>query len=694
MSVPSPATRALWTRRLALGLIITLLLSLGPEIVANWGEPNVSKGVAEPSRVVSTNVVGNAEFVVYGSSKDQGNVLYFGSATGEIRLEFREPIEIAALQLESSLDSEFLVDVSRDAEFWTPVWEVRPEPRLEIEIRRTILTTPTLARFLRIRNQNVAYGEVPTIRALRVYAKAPEANAWPGLRPPPRQFPWLTGDEINLVKLILALVGATLAGIIFFSARRESESKVSRGMKRAYVTIAVFAGLGWWNFFQISNSEFESTHRHYKDIYHYYLGAKFAPELRYENLIRCQLAADSEDGFRQVQLTRRLTRDLQSNELVPTSQVLAEAEQCTSRFSKDRWAKFKLDNAWFRMHMPPMAWLAIGTDHGYNASPAFAVLGRPLSSLGPMSEPYFVLLASIDSFFISTMWLIAWFTFGWRGTCAALLYWGTNLVANDREFLVGSFMRLDSMFLVITGICALKTRRMGLAGFLLGCASLLRIFPGFLLVGIGIKILWDAFSRRSLLPSAPHRRLILGVLSAAMAVFILGSAAAGGPSAWNDFVGNTLKHSETPQLQNMGMGSLIAYIDRSDLRVKPRVTIQQMAESHSSDKRKLVKICLTLLVIPLLFLAVYREETWVAAMVGVVLLPFISDVNNYYWWLLTIFGFLTTRSPALILSFSSLTVAFALLGFHYPIYALAQYTWASLAMMLFLMTVLMALCWK
>jgi hypothetical protein len=167
----------------------------------------------------------------------------------------------------------------------------------------------------------------------------------------------------------------------------------------------------------------------------------------------------------------------------------------------------------------------------------------------------------------------------------------------------------------------------------------------------------------------------------------LSFVASGRATVWTEFIHNTSKHRETPKVQDMGMHSLVAHVDRTEIREQERVTTGDLEASYRSPGRRLMTGVLAVLFLPLLLVAVAGEEDWVAAILGITLLPFVTDISNYYWSVLLVFGFLLVRKEIIGLGFAALTVIFAALGLVYGYSGLGMATWAGLAMMLFFLWV-------
>ena len=107
------------------------------------------------------------------------------------------------------------------------------------------------------------------------------------------------------------------------------------------------------------------------DFYHYYVGTKYAPELRYTDLYGATLLADAQGGLR-YRNPRGEMRDLATAKLCSVMSVAAEAQRYRSRFSDSRWREFVADITWFKQQPPPQRWSLLLADHGYNGTPAWS----------------------------------------------------------------------------------------------------------------------------------------------------------------------------------------------------------------------------------------------------------------------------------------------------------------------------------
>ena len=114
-----------------------------------------------------------------------------------------------------------------------------------------------------------------------------------------------TIDLVNAIKLAIAIAGCALL-IWSVIVRRLGRPRMHRRLRDALLgTLAALSALCWSNFFQFHYSQYF----HPSDLYHYYVGAKYFPELGYTKLYECTAAADIAAGLK-AQPTGRL-REIQ-----------------------------------------------------------------------------------------------------------------------------------------------------------------------------------------------------------------------------------------------------------------------------------------------------------------------------------------------------------------------------------------------
>src|SRR5690606_7310585 len=112
----------------------------------------------------------------------------------------------------------------------------------------------------------------------------------------------------------------------------------------AIALIGVLGVAGWFNFGKFHGG---TNFVHVWEHYHYYMGAKYFPELRYTRLYECSAVAEMELRGKE-RVLKRTMRDLTSTNLIgPTTQIVENPERCTAYFSAARWEAFKKDTSFF-----------------------------------------------------------------------------------------------------------------------------------------------------------------------------------------------------------------------------------------------------------------------------------------------------------------------------------------------------------
>ena len=123
------------------------------------------------------------------------------------------------------------------------------------------------------------------------------------------------------------------------------------------------------------------------DTFHYYIGSKYFKELSYDRLYECVAVADSEEPGLKRRVELRKIMNLRTNMMVDTKDVMADPiGTCKVHFTAERWADFKHDVAYFRNHHDIKRWEEAQTDHGYNGSPVWNIVGTTLTNMAPISD--------------------------------------------------------------------------------------------------------------------------------------------------------------------------------------------------------------------------------------------------------------------------------------------------------------------
>jgi hypothetical protein len=466
----------------------------------------------------------------------------------------------------------------------------------------------------------------------------------------------VTTDALVIAKMIVALLGMLflLCPATLFEGRL-SQSKRGTLRRRIFVGLGVLGTLSWFAeplLHQPQDSTFTTVRWfHAWDTYHYYVGAKYFEELGYTDLYNATAVADAESGYREPG-RQRWVRNLKTNELEPVEVILESAEDYKGLFSAARWLEFRQDIDYFRDVIKPRTapWSYVQLDHGYNATPAWNLLGSLVANTGPITSWKIALLMSIDFVLLSIMWWMVWRTFGLEVCCVCLLFWGTSQ-PSAYAWTSASLLRFDWLFWSICGVCSLKQGHFFRSGFFLAYATLLRIFPGVMIGALGLKVLIDFIREREFRVPAHTRQFALGALVAVCLLIPLATLASGrGWSVWEEFYTNSAKHIGSPAANTLGLKSVLSYgpesawvnvAKRTD--ATPTETLWKEERKRVFERRESVFLLATLGFVGLLGFSVRHIEWWKAAVLGLGLIAFAFSLSGYYYVVFLAFGFLYTQ---------------------------------------------------
>jgi hypothetical protein len=562
--------------------------------------------------------------------------------------------------LQGDNNDTYTIDASADGVYYRPIWTAPVFAEgIGLRSRWTVLPKPESARYLRVRGGG---GDgFYSVSELRLYCHAPKK--WPpALIKPPEKHGWAALDNDNMVVLKAWVAGVSVLVLLMHWLLRGLRRWVDVTTDVMLLVLGLFSFGAWWNL-----GHFHFDHYvHIWEHYHYYMGGKYGPELRYSRLYECTAVADIEDGFR-MRVKKRHMRDLAiTNELGSSDQILANPGLCKDHFTPERWKQFRDDIRIFRGQFPYDRWDESQTDHGYNGTPVWGIAGRLIANAFPPTAENIFRIACIDSALLVLMWAVAWWAFGWRATCVALLWWGLDFPARF-YWNGGSMLRYDWLFWLVVGICLLKKRYHFAGGMALTYTTLLRIFPGFVIAAIVLKALGRIVRLRRLVVSRAHLRFAAGCIMA-MAILIPASSwATGGLDSWQEFAQNSRKHLHTALTNNMGLKTALGYDFPTsakftrDGNLPDPFTVWKDARAYFYHKREPILLAVLFIFCIILARAGDREPDWSAACLGTGLIVMASELTCYYYGFLLAYGLMWERRKVpgvIITALASITCIF------------------------------------
>ncbi len=586
---------------------------------------------------------------------------------------------VRSLLVQADANDSYLVESSMDGVGFSRLGEV---PRLDgvhgLRLR-ALRVAPTPLRFLRLSTSSgdgrASISEVQAFcvepdrwEARLVVIDAPAARAPLGSR---RRW---NDVSSRWWELALALLGL---GLLLYDARsakrkdrRKRASPAPRRTSRRWLfaTVGLVSALTYFNFGAFHFGSFI----HGWDTFHYYLGAKYFRELSYDRLYDCATVADATPetsdtkaafAARLAHAERRQVRNLRTNELDSTAELLAYPERCTAHFSPERWQAFRHDIAWFRNRENAWRWDEIFADHGFNATPVWNIAGSLLANLGPASDRQIGLLTLLDPLYFAAMAALLVWAFGIPGAAVALLVLATDFPA--RFFWTGgAYLRWDWLFFTVAAVACLRRGRAFLGGAALAYAASLRIFPLFLAVGPAAILVAELVRQLRLASGRPWERLRTALASEALRPalrFVGGALAAaailipasllvnGGPEAYRQFMVNTIKHQHTPLTNHMGLRTVVSFrpteIGRrlhSESAPEPWARWKE-ARLAAWDRSSALALGIALAALTLVATgAIRHRELWIGAALGAAFIPFAVELTSYYFAFLLVPALLWT----------------------------------------------------
>jgi hypothetical protein len=424
----------------------------------------------------------------------------------------------------------------------------------------------------------------------------------------------------------------------------------------AFLSILTFYNYGHPQFYDAAKRR--PTYVHTWDLRVYFPVVKYFDELGYDGvyLASVKAYADDEldgslDRIGHIQL-----RDLRNYEMRRVSDVADEIHAVKNRFSAERWAELKTDMSYFWKTMGRRGYLDSLRDHGGNATPAWLWVAHLLYGSAEANEATFLWMALLDPLLLLIFFTAVWRTFGLRAALVCLIAYGATTIYQFGSNWGGSTLRNDWMVLLGLGACALKSRRLFLAGIFLGWGAMIRAFPVLALAFLTAPIAWklvaasreargdsqdDGSSVRQLLPVL---KVGVGVVTIVLALGALSTATFGWDESWGSWSEKISMHANKPNINHVGLTALVGH-DSDNLWHKLRERGEDpeqwgpLTAQTMKDRRWLLIVGMLFYTLLGLF-ACRGARLSDAAVIGTMMIPIYFYPSNYYLHILFIWPLL------------------------------------------------------
>lgn len=606
-----------------------------------------------------------------GSTWDAAPAVIFDTAASTVTWDLGVATLVRSFAVQADANDTYTIWGSVDGKDYKVLGQIDPVPNHGLRMR-VLNVGGMVARYLRFgegvgdsyfsASEVAAYCQVPSPfpPSMKV-VDAPQAAV-----PPKKLLDYWDNDASAHWEMILALLGiAFLWWERKLSDRRKAGIKpaaspnagplgrarfrVAQYLARSKVRdalVGVMGVLAFLTYFNFGSFHFPNF-IHGWDTFHYYIGSKYFKELSYDRLYECVAIADSEEpGLRRRVELRKMT-NLRTNLVETTSDILAHPERCKAHFTPERWESLKHDLRYFRTLENARRWDDAQTDHGYNGTPVWNIMGTILSNLAPASRAQVLVLDSIDCLLVVFLSLMIYWAFGWRVLTVALIAFATNFPSRW-YWTGGSLLRWDWLFWMGASVCLAKKERYFYSGMALAYSTLLRIFPVFLFVAPVLAFGYHYVKTRQL-----ERRFLRFFMGAALAVAILvpvSVVTAGGVDAYPAFIRNTLKHQGTPLTNYMGLRTVVNYrpsevgrLMRNDSLVDPWSRWKD-ARLKSFREAKPLYFGIVICYVVLMGLAVRKADPWEAIALSTTFIAFGVELTCYYYAFVIVVGLLYAKN--------------------------------------------------
>ncbi|HWR14943.1 MAG TPA: hypothetical protein VN577_08945 [Terriglobales bacterium] len=382
-------------------------------------------------------------------------------------------------------------------------------------------------------------------------------------------------------------------------------------------------------------------------IFHYYLGAKYFPQVGYTSLYSCALEADDEAGGANRYWVHQV-RDLSSYRIIPRANV----SPCPrSNFNTQEWQTFTTDFEQTAELSNPAVLGTAFTDKGFNPPPSWVLVAKPfVTAVGALHGRANTVIFNLDLIAFAIGIFLVWHS---AGTFSALLS------ASLAVFYFGNFGHIGGNFLqylwfpfLVAAVVLWRVQKPLLSGTALGVAVGLQAFPIFfalpLLAQGAIRIL-RGFPREKW---SQHRMFAIGLAIVLLASFGAGCCAGRGVAGWREWKDkiSVHRHYLDGEIFNVGLPNLTATLLKGNESSATNYVTDYPNTVARLNALKSSGWIYGLAGLSLLAVIVWRvgtSETSDVFAYGFLVMYAVTSSSPYYYFSLVLIPFMFWNSPVL-----------------------------------------------
>jgi uncharacterized membrane protein len=397
--------------------------------------------------------------------------------------------------------------------------------------------------------------------------------------------------------------------------------------------LLVFVLLGTLNYSQYDKDLLLNKYDPY-DLLHYYLNAKYFDELQYFHLLPAMITADRDAGQHCPGDTPiYLAQDDNDYVVRPIEHAYAREAEVKALFTEERWREFYHDMIFIQRAKPWLGckmWRMLLQDHGFNGTPSWVLIARPIASVIPVESIKFA--AAIDLLLIIAMlYGLAWA----MGRETMLLAWLFVIVGYSFRWPIVSwaFLRYDWVVALVLSMCFARKKHYVAAGAFIGYAALMRYFPALWAFGIVAKGVHALLTNKRVplkqfWKRVPTRFYKMGLGFVAVVVVIISiSMIRDGPQAHAQSLHNITAHVKPEHLSSRRQGLVIPLTYRGETDQKLISKEKKRMVGEIEDEVRVAAVAL-LLVLGLFLTRVKDEEA-----IGFAAMPYFwLTTSSYYYY--------------------------------------------------------------